>query len=137
MHSVSYIGALLSTVYVTYTVDKCALVYETERILRISIMIARERLRFTSRKYLSRSHKNSRLERAREGGTLSLAERAELTREVLQLSDANLILLEICCKTQKYKRYVFFYTCPNSYLGDKTPLGKNRFFLESRISSKQ
>jgi len=41
MRSVSYICAHLSMVYVTYTVDKCAHMRETERILQISIMVMR------------------------------------------------------------------------------------------------
>jgi len=30
-------------------------------------------------------------------------------------------------KTQKFKKHVFFYTCPNSYLGGEIPLEKKRF----------
>jgi len=41
MHSVSHICARLFMVYVTYTVDKCAHMHETERILRISTVVAR------------------------------------------------------------------------------------------------
>jgi len=41
MHSISHIYAHLSMVYVTYTIDKCAYMHETERILWISIVVAR------------------------------------------------------------------------------------------------
>jgi len=41
MHSVSHICAHLSMAYITYTVDKCAHMRETERILRISTVVAR------------------------------------------------------------------------------------------------
>ena len=34
-----------------------------------------------------------------------------LTRKVLQVSLADLILPDICCSTQKTKRYVFFFIC--------------------------
>jgi len=41
MHSISRVCAHLSTVYVTYAADKCAQMRETERILRISTVVAR------------------------------------------------------------------------------------------------
>jgi len=41
MHSVSHICAHLSMAYITYTVDKCAHMRETERILRILTVVAR------------------------------------------------------------------------------------------------
>jgi len=51
-----------------------------------------------------------------------------LTREISQLSRIDLILHEICCKTQKSQRYVFFYTCANSCLRGETHLFEKKYF---------